>query len=606
MAGWGAVCEQAALVGWASLAEEDDSDEFLLGRGGVSNDGNVQGSGVPAPLGGGDRVVATQPQIADAILHSLWPVTPPVWQPAHLQRTFNAIVEGCRSTPAPSVDVSLTPIAEFFVQHPSRLHGSKAAISKLMGVEPKKVEPHLMALADSMLQLDHCKRQALERSLTQSGAQLLLYTDVVRYDETPMKVGQRQLPEDLGIPSHTTLGGIGAPHGPMPHAELQGGSLGRAASQAKLLATDSKFVMLVKFPSDGAPSLAGRYVHLMGSSLTSLQVVERTTGPVLKRALLENNFVSEHSNSFQFKCRMVTTDMHPGNLAAEKLVMKDRPGWSHLHFGCNVHVAARAHSKTFSLVPAEITGLLNFALSLSQGSAMVQFRKALVKVLTRKITFLYGSATEECQQYRSWILDVFAKTGAKKEVKNHILRRLPNGNWQNVHQVEVYLKPGLQHNLPALRKQVISSFVTVFTSRAFKVYPRHRWVGADIAMDQVGLMESVHGLATSVYQAMVENVGPSSLPVSFDLDSFHEDLPDSPVALHQVQQRTRPPGVAAASAGHGREDVGPSVGQAESIEDPTSTAADFTQHMAAENARQRRVAAQWLASNPLPMLIVDE
>ena len=415
MAGWAAVCEEAALLGWASVVEEDVSDGVIGQDDPAAALPMMPAAGAVGCRGAGGGAAPLQPQVSTETLQALWPPTPSIWQPAHLQQTLTAVLEACRQTPSPSLDTSIAPLADFFVQLPSRLHGSKAAITQLLGIEAKKIEPNLMALADAMLQLDHSKRENLERLVSQSGAQLLLYSDVVRYDETPMKVGQRQSLQDLGVPLDDA-----APAGQMPsqllrHSDLQGETIGRTSTPAKLLATEAKYVMLVKLPADGAPGQAGQYVHLMGSSLTSLQVVEHTTGPVLKTSLLENNYVSKHSEGFQMKVRMATTDMHPGNVAAERLLMMARPGWSHLHFGCNVHVAARAHSKTFSLVPNEISGLLNFALSLSQGTALVQFRKALVKVLGSKLRFLYGKADEQANQYRCWVLDVFARKAPRRK-----------------------------------------------------------------------------------------------------------------------------------------------------------------------------------------------
>ena len=65
----------------------------------------------------------------------------------------------------------------------------------------------------------------------------------------------------------------------------------KAATVAKLLATEQRFSMLPKaeYPLGGAGG--SPYLYLAGSSLTALQVLERGTAGVLLQALLANNAV---------------------------------------------------------------------------------------------------------------------------------------------------------------------------------------------------------------------------------------------------------------------------------------------------------------------------
>eukprot|EP00975_Prorocentrum_lima_P002837 626115-Prorocentrum_lima.AAC.1 len=41
----------------------------------------------------------------------------------------------------------------------------------------------------------------------------------------------------------------------------------------------------------------------------------------------------------------------------------------------------------------------------------------------------------------------------------------------------------------------------------FVTYPRHRWTGADLSVDQVALAESIHGLASASWLHMVHQGG---------------------------------------------------------------------------------------------------
>ena len=49
------------------------------------------------------------------------------------------------------------------------------------------------------------------------------------------------------------------------------------------------------------------------------------------------------------------------------------------------------------------------------------------------------------------------------------------------------------------------------TVRVFRTYPRHRWLGCDIALDEIVLLESVHGLAPSLQGSRGRGNIPSQL-----------------------------------------------------------------------------------------------
>ena len=44
-----------------------------------------------------------------------------------------------------------------------------------------------------------------------------------------------------------------------------------------------------------------------------------------------------------------------------------------------------------------------------------------------------------------------------------------------------------------------NGLITALAGTVFEVYPRHRWTGADRAIDRCGLWESAHGLGSATY-----------------------------------------------------------------------------------------------------------
>ena len=414
---WAALCEGEAS-GWGALAEleaEEPPSSAPVELPAIL--GTAEEQAVQDP-DGADLQHPLRPQVPTHVVEGLGPLQAQAWNTPLLARPLQQVLDLLGQDRLPQLEPTMAALADFFVQRPSRLHASKEAIGQLAGVQPKKIEPNLNVLADTLLHMDKIKRHDFEQILANSGAQLLLYVDVVRFDETPMRVAQQQLLEDAAAQSQALAGASSQSAVAPPHKHGQPEVVGRVVSPAKMLATDSHFTALLKLQCDGASDHATKYMHFAGTSLTSLQLVERNTGSVLHSALLQNNLVSDHANRFAMKLRLATTDMHPANFGAERRMMQQRPGWMHLHFNCNIHIAALAHSKTFSLAPTDIAGLLNFALSLSHGAALQQFRRALVQVLEQRIQFIHGVPPPAAVKHREWVLALFAQTGANKEVRH--------------------------------------------------------------------------------------------------------------------------------------------------------------------------------------------
>ena len=100
--------------------------------------------------------------------------------------------------------------------------------------------------------------------------------------------------------------------------------------------------------------------------------------------------MSPSSEHFRMKLRLTTTDHAKGNVAAEQQILQVSPGWLGLSFVCVVHVLARCHTRSFELLEETVSGLINFSLSLSMGSSMVAFRRALSKVVHQGLVVKRG------------------------------------------------------------------------------------------------------------------------------------------------------------------------------------------------------------------------
>ena len=504
------------------------------------------------------------------------------------------------------LDPCIVALMAFFLKSKTSLHASKITLGKLILQEPRKIETGLSVIAATLFHHSRGCRVQLEQAITQSDATLLLYLDLSRYDETPMKITQQ---EPLVVEAVS-----GADPGAQAGAAGDAGSSSDAAPQAqafvaksttlsKLLATENRYAMVVRINGGPGDDDAPQHILMVGSSLTTLQILDRGTGANIKAALSDNMSISEAATKFGIHTRACTADLAPANAAAESLVQASRPDtWSYLRMPCNVHIVARCHTRVFQFLEHHISGLINFSLSLSQGTNMARFRRSLAKVLVEStpVQILRGTPPEAAIQYRNFVLQLFASTGTNVALKKYLLQRLPNGLWTRTDRVEVYVEPGIEVDEAKLQRQVITTLLICLCSKSFQTYPRHRWLGADIACDQVGLAESIHGLASAAYLRMQHEAGDVGGNRPRRAGTAAQASPTGAAAAATVEGHVPPaastsstgeaealqPGQPDSAGGQGPPDV------AEATGNPAVTFAEI-------NAKRVRVASDWLRDQPL-------
>lgn len=107
--------------------------------------------------------------------------------------------------------------------------------------------------------------------------------------------------------------------------------------------------------------------------LCPLAVVESTAAPVLKEVQHSMSASTALARACHRQSRIATTDSFSGNLACEQGIAAERGPASqsdNLHQFCDVHKLQTCHEKEMSLVPSDISGMINAALTLMSGSNM--------------------------------------------------------------------------------------------------------------------------------------------------------------------------------------------------------------------------------------------
>ena len=73
---------------------------------------------------------------------------------------------------------------------------------------------------------------------------------------------------------------------------------------------------------------------------------------------------------------------------------------------------------------------------------MNKFRRVLATVICERLVLKVGALSAEAQRHKHYILRTFLSRGTNLQLRSKILASLPNGDWRNMEQVEVYVGSG--------------------------------------------------------------------------------------------------------------------------------------------------------------------
>ena len=498
----------------------------------------------------------------------------------------------------------ITALSQFYSSTGPTLHTSKEGIGRVTGVDPQKIEPYLGLISNCMYHMEASTRLEVEAAVASSRCKLICYLDLMKYDETPMRVTIKQSASMLQASMPDAQQQAGRPG--LPDIGL-GSTTVKTTSTSKLLQCIPKYAMLVQLPAMQGEDAADPYVLLFGTSLSWIQVIDRGTGQCIKQAL--SGFTAEpvSSSNFKTKVRVVTTDQHPSNFLCERLIQEERGRqWQTVHLSCNVHCVSRVFSRTLEFLNHDIGGLLNMTLFLSIGSNMSNFRRSVQAILMKKLTFLRGHPPAHAQERRQQYVDMFCSTGPRVEVRRQLLDLFANGDWNRQDRFEIWILPGVEINEDVLRPTIITALLVALTGRTYRNYPRHRWLGCDVAVDEIALMQSCHGLASAAFKDMCGSL--PAAPHHQEQGTWRGAQPQSPGLQHDEEPTAevtrsnyeeslgaQQPLLGASSA---------ALGMAEEPQLHEGTERTSPGEFNELNHRRGRTALQWLCSDPLPRLLL--
>ncbi len=172
------------------------------------------------------------------------------------------------------------------------------------------------------------------------------------------------------------------------------------------------------------------------------------------------------------------------------------------------------------------------------------------------------------------------------------------GGWRKRDVVEFHCSLNFYNKIDSERLSdvIAKGLVFALSSAQPHLWPRHRWLGADLAVEEVGRLECVHGLLSATFPLFCERASGKTKPTRFPPGAAPPSaLPPAGQPLLPLQDSPEDEVAVLGGGGTQPASVEP-MGTASAISGPASKAA--------ENDMHRKKALQWLRVSPLGALML--
>ena len=378
--------------------------------------------------------------------------------------------------------------------------------------------------------------------------------------------------------------------------KVQGGqSHEQAYSVAKTLQSRFSLGMLC----ERIPSQTFFFMH--GLVASPLQVVFRTKAEHLFEAqqAVEGLVpgLDKVAKSFDMTMQMTSTDRYSANEVTEQAMNFVTPDQTRLHLWCDVHRLSACQTWQLGIASSHISGVIGLSLLMREAGALTELRKCISQVFHDRLEVVYGDPpTGQIQAHRKAILKMFLgedvtkreePLAGKRARQRATLDFFCNGDWEQADKIQFF---SLQ---PVDKQQLLQAFdrlvVPALLPAGISMFPRHRWHGGELAVDEAGLLFAVHNIGGIALQMFLTGQSPDrALAAESSEDPSNAALDDlDPGELPAVDT------CVAESVPQG-----PQESQQENARSP-----DATDWKAAKQSMKRMTTA-WVDSKPGPVLVV--
>ena len=132
------------------------------------------------------------------------------------------------------------------------------------------------------------------------------------------------------------------------------------------------------------------------------------------------------------------------------------------------------------------------------------------------------------------LLRLFCARGRNAIAKRALLLLLPSGDWSS-RRPEMYVPANSQMTAAEAERIMSNGLVTALAGSSFELYPRHRWCGADLAIDRCGILEAVHELGSGAYTHYLALLGHRQSKQTPDAPSVLLPLLALPSGVQEVE-----------------------------------------------------------------------
>ena len=172
-------------------------------------------------------------------------------------------------------------------------------------------------------------------------------------------------------------------------------------------------------------------------------------------ALVETDCSTAGDTVYEHRTRIADHDRHPSNHAAENMFDYIRgDGWRRLSIDCRAHKTVQSHQEATAEIKADVSSILNIALTMKTASYHVGFKECLRQSLEARIRFRQGVPDPAWELEHRIALRVFVTGDGAAVLRRVLLTLLPNGSWKETEFVDVWFLDLTVIDQPKMRKEI--------------------------------------------------------------------------------------------------------------------------------------------------------
>lgn len=518
-------------------------------------------------------------RVPSGVLDSIRSGIAPTFAGPHLQAALHACLRLADAQRMPTDEVVGQLVQFACVESEGRVETTIAVAEKL-GIDRGRVDRLMPASCSCLVNMEQLLQRRVELAMSGVALQKLVFVDGSRYDETPMET--RTADVSHAIVAKPVLVGKERKGKKTLRPSVRRTVLASDTGASKLFQTEAAYGMLCKVDTSGAGG--SKLVGIIGRPATWIQQLEQNSAELYKRALVQVCKATTASLSHDLPVRLAASDKNAANVKAEKGLVRDRSNpWLGFSFFCDIHTAAGCHTKTAKLVESDIKGLLNISLSVLLTGNMRRFRRCMRADIVSRLSLLHGRPPARAEEYRQHALELFLSRGPDYLFKRSLIQVYLPGDWTNHDEIEFYYHSPDAEGLmdeQDLRETIADGVVRCLANHSLRRYRRDRWVGFDLAIDQLGLLEAAHGILRHAFQWFCAELAP-----------------------HPMRAEV-PFGVRAAIEGSVRAPDAQDPSELVGLDEAPGLVGSSASELADRNSRFRKVGLEYLNTEPLGNIMI--